>query len=88
MTMVRTSTALATLGVVFWALIPSVARACFVCFGGEETEWTAAFVSGTVVMLGLPPAIVLGASFAIYRSVKRNEALLAEQEASEDQPEG
>lgn len=69
-------------GTLLWVLLPSIAQACFTCFGGEESDWTGAFVSGTVLMLGLPPAIVLGAGFAIYRSVKRTEAL---QESAEEQ---
>ena len=74
--------ALAALAALVPLLLPSLARACFVCFGGEDSDWTGAFVSGTVVMLGLPPAIILGATFVIYRSVKRTEALRAEQEES------
>lgn len=75
----RMGTVLAVAAVFLWALMPSIARACFVCFGGEDNDWTGAFVSGTVLMLGLPPAIVLGAGFAIYRSVKRTEAFRGEQ---------
>ena len=78
--------ALGTLAGLLPLLMPSVARACFVCFGGEDSDWTGAFVSGTVVMLGLPPAIILGATFVIYRSVKRTEALRAEQDQSSQGP--
>ena len=63
--------------------VPQVAGACFVCFGGEGNDWTPAFVAGTIVMLGLPPAIVLGAGVAIYRSIKRTEAARAEQDRSD-----
>ncbi len=62
-------------GTLLWVLLPSIAQACFTCFGGEESDWTGAFVSVTVVMVGLPPAIVLGAAVAIYRAGKRTEAL-------------
>jgi hypothetical protein len=65
-----------------WLVLPQTAAACFVCYGGEGSDWTPAFVLGTIMMLGLPPAIVAGASFAIYRSIKRNEAFL-EQSAGE-----
>jgi len=80
---VRISAILLALVGAFQLLAPSLVRACFVCFGGEDNDWTDAFVSGTAVMLGLPPAIILGASFVIYRSVKRTEAL----RAAEDQAE-
>ena len=43
---------------------------------------TAAMVLVQHASMGLPPAIVLGAGFAIYRSVKRTEAL---QESAEEQ---
>lgn len=82
---VRITAILLTLAAAFQLLAPSVVRACFVCFGGEDNDWTEAFVSGTAVMLGLPPAIILGASFVIYRSVKRTEALrAAEDEAQQE----
>lgn len=55
-------------------LSPEAAEACAVCFGGSEDDWTAGFVAGTVMMLALPPAIVLGAGVTIYRSIKRHEA--------------
>ncbi|MFP6662760.1 MAG: hypothetical protein VCC00_00995 [Deltaproteobacteria bacterium] len=66
-----------------WLVLPQTAAACFVCYGGEDNDWTPAFVSGTIMMLGLPPAIVLGAGFAIYRSIKRTEAYQA-QAAADD----
>lgn len=66
---------------VLLCLLPTAARACFVCYGGEDSDWTPAFYSGTIVMMALPPAIILGAGFAIWRSIKRNQALLAEHEA-------
>ncbi len=55
-------------------MVPSVVDACAVCFGGEEDEWTAGFVAGTAMMLSLPPAIVLGAGFSLYRSIKKHDA--------------
>ena len=58
------------------------AQACAVCFGGEDSDWTGAFVLGTLLMLALPPAIVVGAVFAIYRAIKRQEAALAEAESA------
>jgi cation transport ATPase len=60
------------------SLAPTAAHACAVCFGGEESDWTTAFVLGTVLMMALPPAIVLAAGIAIYRSTKRQERLDAE----------
>jgi hypothetical protein len=53
---------------------PEVARACSVCFGGGESDWTGAFFAGTVIMLLLPPAIIGIAGFTIYRAIKRQEA--------------
>lgn len=71
-------------------LLPSGAEACAVCFGGEESDWTTGFVLGTIMMLALPPAIVLGAGVAIYRSIKRHEAEIeaGESEASSPPVEG
>ena len=60
---------------------PELARACAVCFGGEESDWPSAFLAGTAVMLVLPPAILLGAGIAIYRATKRQEARIAERDA-------
>jgi hypothetical protein len=56
------------------------ALACAVCFGGESSDWNGAFLLGTVLLLLLPPAIVVGAGVAIYRATKRQEARLAERE--------
>jgi hypothetical protein len=71
-----------------WLVLPQAAAACFVCYGGDGSDWTPAFVSGTIMMLGLPPAIVLGAGFAIYRSIKRTEALQVQVDAdSSDRPD-
>lgn len=53
---------------------PAVAEACVVCFGGKDSDWPGAFVAGTLIMLGLPPAIVIGAGIAIYRATKRQQA--------------
>lgn len=61
--------------------LPGAADACAVCFGDGSDDWTAGFVLGTILMLALPPAIVLGAGFAIWRSIKRHEAHEAEAEA-------
>lgn len=60
---------------------PNLARACAVCFGGENDDWTGGFLLGTIVMLALPPAIVGFAGFAIYRAMKRQEALVRERDA-------
>lgn len=60
---------------------PSPAVACAVCFGGQESQWTSAFLAGTMVMLVLPPAILLGGGFVIYRAIKRQEARVAERDA-------
>lgn len=57
------------------------ADACTVCFGGEPNDWTGGFFLGTVVMLSLPPLIVVGAGFTIYRAIKRQEARLRERDA-------
>jgi hypothetical protein len=55
------------------ALAPGVAEACFVCFGGKDSDWPAAFQLGVVLLLGLPFAIIGFAGFTIYRSMKRQE---------------
>lgn len=56
-------------------LLPlGAAEACFVCFGGKETEWPWAFNLGVALLLALPPAIVGFAGFTIYRAIKRQEA--------------
>ena len=60
---------------------PRSALACAVCFGGKENDWTGAFLLGTILMLALPPAIVISAGIAIYRSMKRQEARLRERDA-------
>jgi len=57
------------------------ADACTVCFGGEPNDWTGGFYLGTLVMLSLPPLIVVGAGFTIYRAIKRQEARLRERDA-------
>lgn len=60
---------------------PDVARACTVCFGGQDGDWNFGFLLGTAMMLALPPAVVIGAGIAIYRSMKRQEARLQERDA-------
>lgn len=60
---------------------PDVARACTVCFGGQDGDWNFGFLIGTAMMLALPPAVVIGAGVAIYRSMKRQEARLQERDA-------
>jgi hypothetical protein len=55
-------------------LVPESAQACFVCFGGKDSEWPAAFSLGVGLLLALPPAIVGFAGVTIYRSMKRQEA--------------
>lgn len=79
----RSASTLLLLGVVFLlvALVPSGADACAVCFGNGEDDWTSGFVAGTILMLALPPAIVAGAGFTIYRAIKKQEAVEAEAEA-------
>ena len=78
----RLAAAASTVFAALLVILPSAVQACFVCYGGEDRDWTPAFYSGTVLMMILPPAIVLGAGFAIWRSIKRSQAFLAEQEAS------
>ncbi|MBM4243902.1 MAG: hypothetical protein FJ148_08825 [Deltaproteobacteria bacterium] len=58
------------------------AHACATCFGGQPNDWTGGFLLGTMVMLALPPLIVVGAGFAIYRSMKRQEARVRERDAA------
>lgn len=65
---------------------PGVAAACAVCFGGEDTNWNTAFLAGTAVMLVLPPLILFGGGFTIYRAIKRQEARLAEAETGPAAP--
>lgn len=60
---------------------PDVGRACTVCFGGGNDDWNAGFLFGTILMLALPPALVVGAGIAIYRAMKRQEARLQERDA-------
>lgn len=64
------------------AIRPGTAIACAVCFGGQESEWSKAFVAGTLVMLVLPPMILIGGGLAIYRATKRQEARIAERDAA------
>lgn len=64
------------------ALRPETALACAVCFGGQESEWSKAFLAGTMVMLVLPPVILIGGGLAIYRATKRQEARIAERDAA------
>ncbi|MBM3679604.1 MAG: hypothetical protein FJW96_17280 [Actinobacteria bacterium] len=66
----------ATLAVVVALAVPSVASACAVCFGGEESDWTFAFTAGTILIMVMPPGIVATAVFVIYRSMKRRQAYL------------
>ncbi len=63
------------------ALRPGTAFACAVCFGGQDTDWSKAFLAGTAVMLVLPPAILIGGGIVIYRAIKRQEARVAERDA-------
>jgi hypothetical protein len=60
---------------------PSAALACAVCFGGQDSDWTGGFLLGTTLMLLLPPLIIGGAGFAIYRAIKKQEARLRERDA-------
>jgi len=64
------------------ALWPGFARACTVCFGGKDSNWSAGFYAGTLLMLLLPPALVVGAGIVIYRATKRQEARRAARDAS------
>jgi len=50
------------------------AHACAMCFGGQDSDWTAGFLLGTVLMVSLPPAIIVSAGVALYRATKRQEA--------------
>ena len=59
---------------------PTTALACAVCFGGENSEWPAAFNLGIATLLGMPFAIVGFGGFTIYRSIKRQEQARAAQE--------
>ncbi len=78
----RTRGALAsTIAAASTLLFVRAADACTVCFGGEPNDWTGGFFLGTVVMLSLPPLIVVGAGFTIYRAIKRQEARLRERDA-------
>jgi hypothetical protein len=61
---------------------PRFAEACAVCFGGGDSNWTAGFFAGTVLMLLLPPALVVTAGIVIYRATKRQEARRAAQGAA------
>jgi hypothetical protein len=56
-------------------LVPAAAHACFVCFGGKESDWPGAFQLGIGLLLALPFAIIGFAGFTIYRSIKRQEAV-------------
>jgi len=53
---------------------PEIAQACAVCFGDGESDWPAAFLLGTMIMLVLPPAILGFAGYTIYKATKRQEA--------------
>jgi hypothetical protein len=54
---------------------PAVAEACFVCFGGKDSDWPGAFQLGIGLLLALPFAIIGFAGLTIYRSMKRQEQL-------------
>jgi hypothetical protein len=66
------------------AFAPSTALACAVCFGGQANDWTGGFLLGTILMLSLPPLIVVGAGFMIYRAIKRQEQRVRERDALRD----
>jgi hypothetical protein len=74
--LLRTEAILGVVGALALAvlLFPEAAEACFVCFGGKDSEWPAAFSLGVGLLLALPPAIVGFAGVTIYRSMKRQEA--------------
>jgi len=78
---VRRVGALALLVAAATVLAARAAHACTVCFGGQPNDWTGGFFAGTVVMLSLPPLIVVGAGFYIYRAIKRQEARVRERDA-------
>lgn len=61
--------------------LPEWAYACAVCFGGEGGDWNIGFLLGTILMLSLPPAVVIGAGVTIYRAMKRQEARIRERDA-------
>ena len=61
--------------------MPGAAHACSVCFGGESGDWNVGFLFGTILMLALPPALLIGVGLAIYRAMKRQEARLQERDA-------
>ena len=77
----RRIAAAGTAGVLAVLAHPDVARACTVCFGGGNDDWNWGFLLGTVMMLALPPAVVVGAGIAIYRAMKRQEARLQKRDA-------
>lgn len=66
-----------------WLARPEAALACAVCFGEKDSDWPAAFLAGTILMLALPPAIVVCAGVAIYRATKRQEARIAARDAEQ-----
>jgi hypothetical protein len=78
----RRSVAILVAGAVALLGRPELAGACAVCFGGENNDWTGGFLLGTILMLALPPAIVIGAGVAIYRAMKRQELRLRERDAA------
>lgn len=68
-------------GLLLLLVLPESARACAVCFGGEGGDWNIGFLLGTILMLSLPPAVVIGAGVTIYRAMKRQEARIRERDA-------
>ena len=76
----RLATAVAAVAATAWLAGPRVAAACAVCFGGEGSDWTGGFLLGTTLMLLLPPLIIGGAAFAIYRAIKKQEARIRERD--------
>ena len=68
---------------ILWLARPEAALACAVCFGEKDSDWPAAFLAGTILMLALPPAIVICAGVAIYRATKRQEARIAARDAEQ-----
>ncbi len=78
----RIWTALGLIGVFELLAGPAVSRACAVCFGDGSDDWTAGFVAGTIMMLALPPSILLGGGFMIWRATRRQQARLAADDAA------
>lgn len=56
------------------SLVPSMAQACAVCFGGDNDANRWAFIITTLFMTLLPLTLIGGAVYALRRRIKQLDA--------------